>query len=190
MTHRYWDLNDFLAEDEFVSATANQTYYNLAILDNSVKKNVKDLEEGKKFDVPLWLAIRLGTEYLTIEVPTTYREKFKKILMADPTVVNLKDKSFYYYEVGYKLCKHIDDKELIPLLARVFLKRMQVIQRKSFCLGSEDVMGFIKKLTQIEREIFEGGRYSVSTYKIWKDAVTSASIHSTASRLRKKLKKT
>ena len=39
MGDKYWDLEDFLAEEEHVSAVANQRCFNLGMLDNSVKKD-------------------------------------------------------------------------------------------------------------------------------------------------------
>ena len=118
-----------------------------------------------------------------------YRENFQKVLKADPTVVNLRDKSFYYYEVAEKICVHINDKELISLMAKVFLSRVQGIQRKSFCVTSEELTSFMKKLTSIERQIFENGKFNMATYKSWKDSLANATSNTIVSQLRKKVKK-
>ena len=189
MASKYWDIDDFLAEDELITAQAEQKCYNLAVLDNSAKKDEMDLEAGAKVDIPLWLALRLGShEFVGVDIPVIFRERFKKVLMADPSVVNLRDKSPYYYEIGIKLCEYIEDKTLIPLMCTVFLTRAKAIIRKSFCSSSEESNVFMKKLTNTERRLFEYGRDSITSYKFWKDDTENAMQFTNANRLRKKVK--
>jgi hypothetical protein len=71
-------------------------------------------------ELPLWLAIKLSQgRFLSIEVPYIYREQFKNTLVADSTVINLREKNIFYYETGAKLCEFLDDKTLCATLLQV-----------------------------------------------------------------------
>ena len=193
MATKYWDIDDFLAEEEPVSVACQQQCYNMAFLNNSAKGNDKDLLPGTKLDIPLWLAKRLSRtndEKFIIIIPVIYRENFQKTLSADPTVINLREKTPYYYEIAMKLIPLIHDETLGDILSIVMSTRLKTIIKKSFCLKTEDSTSFIKKLTNMERKIFENGRENITSYKFWMDDTSDNAQLSNFTRLRKKLKVT
>ncbi len=120
---KYWDIHDFLCEEEKVSTKFMTDSFENSQLDfNSPSEELTEIKSGQILEVPLWLAIKLCQgKFLQIEIPQFYRENFKKTLIADPIVVNLREKNIYYYETGVKLCQYIDDRKMGQVLMDVFL---------------------------------------------------------------------
>jgi hypothetical protein len=46
-------------------------------------------------------------QFATVVVPPFFSDSYQKSLKADPTILNLKDKSEYYYELGCKLAEQL-----------------------------------------------------------------------------------
>lgn len=64
----------------------------------------QDLKKDTKVLLPLWLANVLGTRnFVELELPVHYGQKFLKSLEADADHVNLAVHSPYYYEIGIQL---------------------------------------------------------------------------------------
>ena len=191
-SNKYWDIDDVLADEESVSTTILNEGYRLSFLDPNSSKTQKDLEAGTKTDLPLWLASRLiSHKFIAIDTPLPYREKYKKALLADPTVVNLRDKSAYYYERAIRLSGMLEDSgSIADILPEIFLKRVKFFLRRAHHMPQEESTAFIKKLTAIEKQIFESGRDAVINYKLWKDDTSNLESIATSARLRKKVKVT
>jgi len=189
MGSKYWDIDDFLAEDELIGVVSGEDCYNMAFLNNSGKESTIDLGKDTKLEIPLWLATKLSTHgIVTIDIPLIYRERFKKMLNADATVINLREKTPFYYEIGMKLCEYIEDDTLVPTLSGVFLDRAKMVIKKSFCLKTEESNTFVRKLTNLEKKLFENGRENITNYKFWMDDTTDNVQLANFSRMRKKLK--
>lgn len=190
MASKYWDIDDILAEDDNVTVIAMHKGYKLSFLDPNANKTEKDLEEGTKTEIPLWLAHRLSVhKFLAVESPLPYREKFKKALLADPTVINLRDKSAYYYERAIRLADILEDSGSISeVLPEIFLKRIKGLLKTAQHMPLEESTSFTKKLTNIERHIFESGRDAIINYKMWKDDTSNLINMTNSTRLRKKVK--
>lgn len=55
-------------------------------------------------EMPFWLTQTLATRNMvSIELPKCFGRSFKRSLLADPRVVDLRDHCFYFYELGLKL---------------------------------------------------------------------------------------
>ena len=65
-------------------------------------QNFLELSEGKKIDLPMWLAMRMN-EFVKHEIPKQYRTRFQNILNADPEVVNLHKMGPKYYGMGLQV---------------------------------------------------------------------------------------
>ena len=116
---QYWDIGDFLCEDEKVMGRFRCESFQNGELSDTLQQSA-DLTEGQVLELPLWLAIKLAQgKFVQIEVPPIYRENFKNTLKADPCVVNLREKNGYYYETGNKLIEYIDDPTLVETLLEV-----------------------------------------------------------------------
>lgn len=60
-----------------------------------------------------------------LEIPKIFRSQFQSSLIADPTVINLREKSAYFYEFGLKMAEYLEDVKLIDILICVYLKRVK-----------------------------------------------------------------
>lgn len=164
----YWSIDDLLAEEEKLNVKFNHGSYQNSGLDlNLPPKN--DIEEGQTMELPIWLALALASgDVINIEIPRYYKEQFKKTLEADPNVVNLRDKSLYYYEVGLKIIDYLDS-QVIPTLLSVFLTRIKEFANISFHLRIEDCSGLLRKMVNAEIRIFNYGRESALNYRTYKE---------------------
>ena len=166
---KYWDIDDVLAEEEKINCKFTEGSYQNSSLDPNLPPNL-DIEKDAAMEIPLWLALALARPGIVeIEIPRFYKEQFKNTLEAGPNVINLRDKTPYYYEVGMKLVEYIGDNELMKLLANVFLIRMKQLANISFHLRIEDCSGLLRRMVDIEVRIFNFGREAALNYRSYKE---------------------
>ena len=166
----YWDIDDILAEEEKINVVVDKSSYRNGSLNPNCQDPEADLEKGSVLEIPLWLALFLAQiEMVEIEIPRFYRENFKNTLLADPTHVNLREKTPFYYEIGLKLCKLINDRTLVPTLSVVFLNRVKHFAKISFHLRIDDSTNLLKKMANFEMRIFNNGRKAANDYREWKE---------------------
>jgi hypothetical protein len=79
---------------------------------NLIDRKIEDEDPDKKnillarsrVELPFWLAEGLlDVQMVRIQLPKYYLPEFIKVFSADSEIANLRDKSYYYYE----LVKHI-----------------------------------------------------------------------------------
>lgn len=165
----YWNIDEILAEEEKLNVKFITGSYQNSSLDPNLPIE-SDIEAGQTMELPIWLALPLAkAEIIDIEIPRFYKDHFKKTLEADPSVVNLRDKTPYYYENGLKLIEHIEDSELIPTLAGVFLTRIKEFVNISYHLRIEDCSNLLRKMVNTEIRIFNYGREAALIYRNYKE---------------------
>ena len=79
--------------------------------------------QGTKMELPLWLAKGLyerKRRVVSIELPKVYREGWRTVFNADPTVVDLHKMGPYYYGLGSQML-HFDSPEN-PEIAQALLQ--------------------------------------------------------------------
>ena len=161
----YWDIDDFLAEEEPVSIQVSKELEGLGFLDPS--GNSINLKESARITVSLWLGITMALrEMANIEVPKFFGESYRNTLEADPKIISLKERSSYFFEIGSKLSSLLDGANLIPLLLKVFIAR--VIHLFNEITHSSD-QKILKKLTELELEIYEKGMKTVREHFDWRE---------------------
>ena len=65
-----------------------------------------DLKRGCQLNLPLWLVRALDERnYILIEKPLYFTQRFCDSLLVEPKVVNLKCKCYYWYIIGLKICQ-------------------------------------------------------------------------------------
>ncbi len=167
----YWDIDDILAGEEKITVKFNHDCYKLSRLDQNLKeKPEEDITEGTVLELPIWLAIKLSQgECVSIIIPHIFRENFKNIILADPTVINLREKTQYYYAVAFKIKDHIDDENLISTLSTAFLNRIKEFSRISYHLRIESCGGLTRKMDNLELKIFNCGRTAAMNFRNWKE---------------------
>ena len=75
----------------------------------------------------------------------------------DPIVVNLREKTPYYYEFGIQVASLLDDETLIPELRRSMTLRYRLVLDRSLNSRNEDTTKFTQKLTNSEQFLFKAG---------------------------------
>lgn len=103
-----------------------------------------------------------------IQTPSIFKENFQNILRVDSEVINLKEKSGYFYEFGMKICNVIDVKEWGDLLFKVYLQRMKQFSKISYHQQIQDCTKTIQKMTVKEYALFNIGRSSAISIRGWK----------------------
>lgn len=165
----YWDIDDILAEEEKLNVKFNQKSYQNSGLDINLPPK-QDIDEAQTMELPIWLALALAkAKIIDIEIPRYFKENFKKTLEADPNVVNLRDKTLYYYEIGMKIIEFLDANEVINTLLSVFLTRIKEFANISFHLRIEDCSNLLRKMVNIEIKIFNFGREAALNYRNYKE---------------------
>lgn len=114
-----FDYETLLSLEEKVSVIWNIDGYELAYLnkkgnniknslelssDDESEKETKDIKEGTKIEVPMWLAFELAKRnFVKIEIPKHYSEKFLKKLEIGAEEANIHEHSPYFYQIGFEL---------------------------------------------------------------------------------------
>ncbi|KAL4472859.1 hypothetical protein ABPG72_020593 [Tetrahymena utriculariae] len=169
----YYDIDDILSEDEKVNVKFNEICVGIGFLDQHQEfSDGKDIPKGTVLEMPFWLGVQLAqtisvskqsnfeedTPIAVLEIPKIYRSQFQNSLLADPTVINLREKSNYFYEFGLKMAEYLEDPKLIDILICVFLKRAKQFAKLSFSLIIQQCDDMILRMTHSELNIFNSGR--------------------------------
>lgn len=138
MPGSYYDLDDFLAEEEVVQCQTKFDFSHLSHLDpdamfSSMNQNSNSnnnhhqhyhvLPEGSKITIPLW-AVRKWADlgFCRIALPIPYRRKAREMIQADPASVSLQEQksncitngngyggsSGCYYRTGHTILQVIE----------------------------------------------------------------------------------
>jgi len=171
----YWDLDQIMAENEKINSIFLVNATDLGHLDANHMKNHSstDIEANTKVELPLWLALPLSSSKIVdTEIPKYYGEQFKRSLRAEPMVLNLQEKSFYYYENGLVYAFLFNDLILSRILANAFMARFRAIIDRALYKSTEaneELSSFVKKLSKLEKVIYFQGKRSVNEYAGWKN---------------------
>lgn len=160
----YWDIDDFLAEEEQITFVTNEDIRGLGYLDKS-NHSSEDLPANTKISAPYWLIFQLARSSSGLcELPPYLKQNYRHSLKADATLLTLGEKSKYYFEIGAKLANLLKDTELVPILLRAFFERMRHVLEK---LETAEEPRVFKKLTNLEVNLFEIARRSTRDLRDW-----------------------
>lgn len=156
--NKYWDINDILSTNEKVICIAEREMFNVQELDKSLTlhNDTNSIKPDAKLDLPLWLALPLRmSDNVSIRPPKYLNVKMCNSLQADPTIVNLKAKSNYFYDICLKLYPYLDENQMWPkCLIITFAKRYFKIIMNSANVQYEDT-SIKKNLCLKEKEFYE-----------------------------------
>ncbi len=125
---------------------------------------------GTVFKTPLWLALRLSNfNFVKINIPKWYEMDFMNIALAEPKVINLREKNYNFYYFGNILAKKLKKLQIGESLKEIYLSRVKQIllliihsNEKSFSRS------FINKLSHMEIQFYKKGKASMIKYNLWK----------------------
>ena len=167
---KYWSIDSFLGDEEQTSVKLRNNAKGAAYLDPLADPNSKDLEEGREIKLPLWLALTLAKKgYIDVQTPAYFGKAYKDTMKADPTTLNLKERSQYIYETGKNLTDYTVDKDLPSTLMEVFRERFKKIVDYACSEKVSETSTFVMKLTTLEKEIFNARQEYLHHYDMWKN---------------------
>jgi hypothetical protein len=160
----YWDIDDFLAEEEPVTVLTSAELWGLGHLSPSLKK--VDLPSHHKLELPFWLAaVLVQRNFVVVSVPKYFAESYRASLKADPSFLLLSEKSKYYFTLGSKLSALLLDTELTPLLMEAFMLRFRhVVANQEL----RKATGLVRSLTELELNLMEASQKSLKELKDWR----------------------
>ncbi|TMW60812.1 hypothetical protein Poli38472_000854 [Pythium oligandrum] len=192
MSAGYFDVNDILAGDERIKCTFQTDAIDCAYLDPSCVDD--DLKSGAVVELPMWLAEPLTLRGdVTLEAPQYLTKRFRRIMKAGPSAVNLREFSPYFYEVAKHLLPLVDEveaKEIEEILRLAFGgDRYRGIMNNSMNSLDEDTTEFTRKLTEEEKKLFQAGVHDSKDFTQWKgrhaDVISAASVIERSSKRRR-----
>mmetsp|Transcript_24457 Transcript_24457/g.43351 ORF Transcript_24457/g.43351 Transcript_24457/m.43351 type:complete len:188 (+) Transcript_24457:402-965(+) len=164
----YWDIDDFLTEEEEVNVLTAKHLSGIGSLVASMKS--KDLTVNTKVLVPYWLAVIWTQRSLAVlEIPKFYKEAYRESLRADPDILRLADKSRYFFELGTKLAILLADHDLNPVLYSAFMSRFKYIVTHFHHTATTS---FMRSLTQLELKLLDLARSGNEMLKRWRERRT------------------
>jgi len=174
----YWDVDEILAEQHPVSVRPQHDVAGGGLLHPSNSAG-RDLRQGTKVQVPLWLGVSfLRRHAASMELPTMLAGAAQEDLQRDPVVCRVGEKSRHFFEVGLRVAHLLGE----PLLADDLLNAAQrrwaevVTLVASSSVGScqasnlnPDSLLFPSTLTDVEQEMLQGGREAEMQSKQWSE---------------------
>ena len=131
-----------------------------------------DLPARARVALPLWLGATLaGKRMVRPELPEGYQRKFREVLDAGASAVDLRAQCANYYVVGDALARLLRDEEdaLRKKLRATFAgERFERVLDWSLNSHDEDVTELKLTLTDEERQLFEAGYASAAEMRRWK----------------------
>ncbi|XP_051545815.1 DNA replication complex GINS protein PSF3-like isoform X2 [Myxocyprinus asiaticus] len=138
-----------------------------------------------KMEMPLWLAKGLYEKkrrVLSVELPKVYRQGWRTVFGADPTVVDLHKMGPYYYGLGSQIL-HFDspeNQEIAQTVLQTFIGRFRRTMDSSQNAYNEDTSVLVERLDCLERSLFKAGQSGLNGFQLWEKGRSS---HLTASSL-------
>eukprot|EP00741_Cyanophora_paradoxa_P021636 tig00000241_g20883.t1 len=165
----YYDVDAILSEEERFPVVTSNEGRNLGHLDTADPYSRKHLPVGAKLELPLWLGLAMATKnHISFATPKSFSQRTCEDVEADPTVINLQEKSPFWYENGMKLVKHQKDKaNLVSVMQTAFRERYKLIFDRAYSSQNRDVSSFVSKLTSFERVLFRTGQAAAVSAEQW-----------------------
>lgn len=162
----YYSIEDILSEDENVNVITHINATNMGWLDPNCNSN--DLPKNSKITIPIWLAKSLKEKNMvSVEVPEFY---FDKQILAAPQSINLKIKSNYFFEAGYKIYELTKRKALRINLIKIFSSiRFKRVVNHSLHFVCKNAINFWKHLTNLEKKLFCYGQEAAKDHLEFKN---------------------
>lgn len=175
--NRYLDIDLILSEEERLPCLFLYDGANMGHLDSSMQQNSDNLlPEQSRVEIPFWLGQELkARSFVRIEVPKFYGIKMRDEMRAGAAAINLRDFTYYFFEVGMRLSIALMDRDLLQNLRQAFLgERYRKLLVRALSQGSqEDLADFSQTLTSSELLIFRAGLQATHNLQAWRSMESS-----------------
>ena len=127
------------------------------------------MPKGTKFKLPIWMAFGLSNQRLiSIQLQNFFEQEFINMSIAHPQGLNLKEKCFYYYEVGALLSQRLNKPTISGFLGKIFLARIKEIFNILFNESdSTSSNNFLQKLSSLEEIFYDHCKNAFSLFRVW-----------------------
>ena len=185
----YLDIDTILAEEERLPCIFNSDAKGLAFLDQTITDH-QDLPKGARIELPFWLGASLSEKRMvTVELPKHFGSRMRDEIMAGALTINLREFSYYFFEVGLKLCQITKDDDLQRSLRVAFcgdryksilvrsMSRYVIIPKLNYYIqvicfyfssGHVDNAEYTQSLTAMELKIFLKGYQTTEEIFNWR----------------------
>ncbi|KAJ8252168.1 hypothetical protein COCON_G00214800 [Conger conger] len=166
----FFSLDDILLSQERLPCRTDTTFPRLGFLEKS--NDSRDIPEATKMEMPLWLAKGLyerKRRVLSVELPKVYREGWRTVFNADPTVVDLHKMGPYYYGLGSQLLhfQHPENPEIAQAVLQTFIGRFRRTMDASQNAYNKDTSALVEPLDSLERALFKVGQSGLNAFQRW-----------------------
>mmetsp|Transcript_29246 Transcript_29246/g.64915 ORF Transcript_29246/g.64915 Transcript_29246/m.64915 type:complete len:196 (+) Transcript_29246:85-672(+) len=164
----YLDIDTILSEEERIPATFIVEAPGLGHLDNSIDS--EDLPEQSRIEMPLWLAMAFAKRgMVTLELPKHFEKKMREEILAGAQNIDLREFSFYFFEVGSTLAVEMKNEDLRQSLQIAFAgERFRSLMTNSLSSWNDDLTEFAQNLTAAEAHILKEGLASSKDLHEWR----------------------
>jgi len=166
----YLDINTILCDEERIPCTFLHDSVKLGHLDPSAEE--KDITADARVDLPVWLGEELAKKNIVrLNAPKHFGTKMRDEMRAGATSINLRDFSFYFFDVGLNLSRISVDPDLRRTLRNAFVgERYRNLTVRSLTLGTSDdgLSDYTQTLTSAELAVFKEGLRSVNNLHQWR----------------------
>ncbi|XP_010882348.1 DNA replication complex GINS protein PSF3 isoform X1 [Esox lucius] len=170
MEDNFFSLDDILLSHERLPSRMECLFPRLGFLEKS--SDSRDIQEGTKMEMPLFLAKGLyerKRRVVSVELPKVYKEGWRTVFSADPTVVDLHKMGPYYYGLGSQML-HFDspeNPEIAQAILQTFIGRFRRTMDSSQNAYNEDTSALVERLDYLERALFKAGQSGLNSFQCW-----------------------
>mmetsp|Transcript_1441 Transcript_1441/g.2346 ORF Transcript_1441/g.2346 Transcript_1441/m.2346 type:complete len:199 (-) Transcript_1441:1726-2322(-) len=164
----FLDIDAILSEEERIPSTFLIEGPGLGHLDISIDS--EDLPESTRIELPLWLALGFSRKgMVSIELPKHFERKMRDEILAGAENINLREFSFYFFEVGSNLAIETGNEDLRGSLQIAFAgERFRSLMMHSLSSWNDDLTEFAQNLTAAEAHILNEGLISSKDLHQWR----------------------
>ncbi|PSN50963.1 DNA replication complex GINS protein PSF3 [Blattella germanica] len=168
LTPHYFSIDDIFATQERLPCKIMAPLPRLGFLDPS-SDNV-DLVEGLSVEFPLWLGLAMSSprRYIaSVDIPKMYKEAYREILKADPSVVDLHKLCLYFYQFGTYISRldHRESTAVGTILVQTFKDRFRQIMDWAQNSGTDPTAA--QRLDSLEKMLFREGHEAQKQLDAW-----------------------
>ncbi|CAI0415944.1 unnamed protein product [Linum tenue] len=161
----YYDIDDILAEEDFVPVQFHKAVNGVKIDESSERGFV---EQDSKAELPFWLARGLHLQQaISIKVPACFNRNTRLEIEADAGSVDLRSRCSYFYEFGCKVAPYCD-KSIGLLVSYAFKARYKEVLYKAHTKAFAAASKIMTFLTKEETNLYEAAQSSMAAFRKWR----------------------
>ncbi|KAK9465162.1 DNA replication complex GINS protein-like protein psf3 [Lipomyces arxii] len=175
---RYYDIDDILTDGQPIPVVFQVDVPGLGYLDRG-RSAGKDLKEGTRMELPLWLAEILAVSgvddqsgFVTVTAPNALSTKAINALRAEAVSVDLRTQSLHFYNLAERwlaMAGEEDEDKMLETVMSAIKARAVVVNDYAHNTRTVQVTNsdFINRLDDTEQKLFRAAHDSAKDVKKW-----------------------